>query len=336
MEENIKILRICLKDDNDKILIVFKNIKKDTPLNELREKEVKGKKISQDYVFVDEGRPIDEDMEEQYNVEDVIKGEKPFIYIQKKINEKNNNTSVNPQQKEINKITPEDNTSNNLNPLGENLVENRIINNTSNGNPQQNDLIVTNIPEESKNVSTIKDKDEIKIESENNNSENIQDKKENLTSSKNINDSNVQKDLKKNSPISEDEKIKSNKTKDNKADGGANINETNLKNNTIEEKINSMDSQKISEAINDTDDSNDNTIQDSEKINIDETNEINKINSNQINDKNENLSEGNNVLKIKQKKKRRGRGNQENKVNNIFNDSIFKTYIFTVIINKKY
>jgi hypothetical protein len=79
-EELIKLLRICIKDDDNRIKGVFKNISKSTKLNELREK-ISEENIYNEFEFLDNGDPIDSNLEENFTLEDIINQNK--IYIQR-------------------------------------------------------------------------------------------------------------------------------------------------------------------------------------------------------------------------------------------------------------
>ena len=100
MEENIiKRLKICLKNENNKLVSFLKDIPKCTTLKELR---VKIKKIDFEYEFYDNSEPISFDIEEDMSLEDIeIVGEK--IYIQKKLknnaNDYEDNSNLNDKPK---------------------------------------------------------------------------------------------------------------------------------------------------------------------------------------------------------------------------------------------
>ena len=67
--ENIKLLRICLKDEDDKVYCILKKVNKDTTLKDIRD--------------MNEKKKIGSDIEEDYSVSDIM-DDNNRIYIKKK------------------------------------------------------------------------------------------------------------------------------------------------------------------------------------------------------------------------------------------------------------
>ena len=81
-ENVIKKLRICNKEDGA-VFCLLRNVDKEMSLKDLRNFNPK-RKITSDYEFIDKDKPINEDVEEDYLIEDFLEGDDPFIYVQKK------------------------------------------------------------------------------------------------------------------------------------------------------------------------------------------------------------------------------------------------------------
>ena len=90
MEGKIKV-RICLKKEGNKILGILKEIKKDSPLKEIRNKirvlSHEKNHLNLEYNFLESDNIISSDAEDDYDLSDIIveKDEKYFLYIQSKL-----------------------------------------------------------------------------------------------------------------------------------------------------------------------------------------------------------------------------------------------------------
>ena len=83
MDETID-LRICLKDEGNKVFCILKKVKKDTLLKDIRNMHAK-KKITSEFQFIDNDNAVSSDIEEDYSVEDIL--DENRIYIKRKKNE---------------------------------------------------------------------------------------------------------------------------------------------------------------------------------------------------------------------------------------------------------
>jgi len=103
-------IKICLKNRNNRVISICKNIPKETNLAKLR-KIINSKTIiSGDFLFLDNGEPINAELEEDFIIEDIIDNQCK-IYIQEnfspKLNEKDiiENIKESKERKEEAKVT---------------------------------------------------------------------------------------------------------------------------------------------------------------------------------------------------------------------------------------
>ena len=189
-DEYMKLLRICLKDEKDKVFCIIKNVSKQTTLKDIRDKNEK-KKITSDYHFFDAGNEIGSDIEEDYCVSDIL-GENDRIYIKRKMTKNENEfSSVQISSNKENLIKPDNSSPKEETEKNEssNPNENFNKNQANEDNISSNEILNNNNINEKKeiNINEISEEGSNNLNHNDSTDNNIHEKEESINNSKEIN-----------------------------------------------------------------------------------------------------------------------------------------------------